>query len=67
MILFLLIFLIALSWIFIQYYFDNSQEVFDLNKVKNLHILEEVKDLEKTSQTYIQKNISTLDFEQAKQ
>lgn len=66
LILFVLIFLIALSWIFIQYYFDNSSEVFDLNTVKNLHVVEEIKGIEKKSQTYITKNISTLDFQQAR-
>lgn len=66
LILFLLIFLIVVSWIFIQYYFDNSHEVFDLNTVKNLHIVEEAKGLENLSQAYIEKNISTLDFETIK-
>lgn len=64
---FLLIFLVALSWIFIQYYFDNSREVFNLNTVKNLRLVEEVKNLEKTSTTFVKTTMSTLDFEQAKQ
>jgi len=66
LILFLLIFLIALSWIFIQYYFDNSHEVFSISAVKNLHLVEEVKNLEKTSQTFVKTTMSTMDFEQAK-
>jgi hypothetical protein len=65
-ILFLLIFLIVLSWIFIQYYFDNSHEVFSVNTVKNLHLVEEVKSLEVTGKTYVKTTMSTLDFEQAK-
>lgn len=65
-ILFLLIFLIAISWVFIHYYFDNSEEVFSVNTIKNLNILEEVKNLEKSSTTYVKTTISTLDFEQAK-
>jgi hypothetical protein len=58
--------LIAISWIFIQYYFDNSQEVFSVSAVKNLHLVEGVKSLEKTSQTFVEKTMSTMDFEQAK-
>ncbi len=66
LILFLLIFLIILSWIFIYFYFDNSREVFNLNTVKNLHIIENAKTFEKTSEQYIHKSISTIDFEKAK-
>lgn len=65
-ILFLLLFLIVLSWIFIQYYFDNSHEVFNINTVKDLHILEEVKNIKENSQSYAKTTISTIDFEKAK-
>ncbi len=37
-----------------------------MNAVKNLNLIEEVKALEQTSQTYVKTKISTLDFEQAK-
>ncbi len=66
-ILFLLLFLIVLSWIFIQYYFDNSHEVFNVNTVRDLHILEEVKNIKENSQSYVKTTISTIDFEKAKQ
>lgn len=58
--------MIAISWTFIQYYFDNSHEVFDANTVKNLNIVEEVKTLEQTSKNFVKTSVSTLDFEQAK-
>jgi len=66
LILFCLIFFVILAWIFIYFYFDNSHEVFNLNTVKNLHIVEDAKTFGKTSEQYIQKNISTIDFEKAK-
>jgi len=66
LILFLLIFLIAVSWVFIQYYFDNSHEIFSINTVKNLNLVEEVKTIEQTSKTYLKTTMTTLDFEHAK-
>jgi hypothetical protein len=57
---------VGVSSVFIQYYFDNSHEVFSVNTVKSLNLLEEVKSLEKTSQTYVKTKMSTLDFDQAK-
>ncbi len=38
-----------------------------MNTVKNLHILEEVKNFKENSQKYIKTPISTLDFEQVKE
>ncbi len=66
LILFVLIFLIICVWVFIQGYFDNSNEVFDLAAVKNLHLLEKTKTLEQKTAAYIKTTVSTLDFQKLK-
>lgn len=66
LILFVLIFLIICVWVFIQNYFDNSHEVFELGAVKNLHIIEKTKTLEKSTVSYVKNTVSTMDFEKLK-
>lgn len=66
LILFVLIFLIICAWVFIQNYFDNDHEVFDLNTVKNLNIIEKTKDIEKNTVSYLKNTVSTLDFQKLK-
>jgi MFS family permease len=66
LILFVLIFLIICAWVFIQNYFDNDHEVFNLNTVKNLNIVEKTKDIEKNTVSYLRETVSTLDFQKLK-
>jgi MFS family permease len=66
LILFVLIFLIVCVSVFIQNYFDNSHEVFNLGAVKNLHIIEKTKTLEKNTASYFKNTVSTMDFEKLK-
>lgn len=66
LILFVLIFLIICAWVFIHNYFDNDHEVFNLNTVKNLNILEKTKDIEKNTVSYLKNTVSTLDFQKLK-
>ncbi len=66
LILFVLIFLVICVWMFIQSYFDNSHEVFDLGAVKNLHIVEKTKTLEKNTVSYVKNTVSTMDFQKLK-
>ena len=62
LILFVLIFLIICVWVFIQNYFDNTHETFNLSSVKNLHLIEKTKNLEEETASYVKKTISTGDF-----
>jgi hypothetical protein len=55
LILFVLIFLIICAWVFIQNYFDNDHEVFNLWTVKNLNIVEKTKNLEQNTVFLFQK------------
>jgi Major Facilitator Superfamily len=66
LILFVLVFLIICAWVFIQNYFDNDHEVFQLNTVKNLNIVEKTKDIEKNTVSYFKDTITTLDFQKLK-
>lgn len=66
LILFVLIFLVVCVWIFIQNYFDNSQETFNLGAVQNLHIIEKTKSLEQTTEKYVKTRITTGDFQKIK-
>ena len=66
LILFVLIFLIICAWVFIQNYFDNDHEVFNLNTVKSLNIIERTKDIEKNTVSYLKDTVSTLDFQKIK-
>lgn len=66
LILFVLIFLIICVGFFIQNYFDNSHEVFNLNAVKNLHIVEKTKSLEQNTASYLKNTVSTMDFQKLK-
>jgi len=66
LILFVLIFLIVCVWIFIQNYFDNSHEVFNLGTVKNLHIVEKTKNIEEKTASYLKNTISIGDFQKLK-
>lgn len=66
LILFVLIFLIVCVWVFIQNYFDNSEEVFNLGAVKNLHIIEKTKSMEKNTASYLKNTVSTMDFQKLK-
>lgn len=66
LILFVLIFLIICVWVFIQNYFDNSHETFNVGAVKNLHLIEKTKALEATTATYIKTTVSTGDFQKIK-
>lgn len=66
LILFVLIFLIVCVSIFIQNYFDNAHEVFNLNTVKNLHIVEKTKNIEEKASSYLKNTVSTVDFQKLK-
>lgn len=66
LILFVLIFLIVCVGLFIQNYFDNSHEVFNLGAVKNLHIVEKTKNLEQNTASYLKNTVSTMDFQKLK-
>lgn len=66
LILFVLIFLVVCAWVFIENYFDNDQEVFNLSTVKNLNIVAKTKDLEKNTVSYFKETVSTLDFQKLK-
>jgi hypothetical protein len=66
LILFVLIFLIVCVGIFIQNYFDNSHEVFNLGAVKNLHIVEKTKNIEENTASYLKNTVSTMDFQKLK-
>ena len=66
LILFVLIFLIICAWVFIQNYFDNDHEVFNLNTVKSLNIIERTKDIEKNTVSYLKDTVSTLDLQKIK-
>lgn len=55
LILFVLIFLIICAWVFIENYFDNAHEVFNINTVKSLNIVEKTKDIEKNTVSWLQK------------
>ncbi len=66
LILFVLIFLIICVWVFIQNYFDNTHETFNLGAVKNLHLIEKTKNIEQETESYVKKTISTGDFEKIK-
>lgn len=66
LILFVLIFLIVCVGLFIQNYFDNSHEVFNLGAVKNLHIVEKTKSLEENTASYLKNTVSTMDFQKLK-
>ncbi len=66
LILFVLIFLTVCVGIFIQNYFDNSHETFNLGAVKNLHIMEKTKSIEQNTASYIKNTVSTMDFQKLK-
>ena len=66
LILFVLIFLIVCVGLFIQNYFDNSHEVFNLGAVKNLHIVEKTKNIEENTASYLKNTVSTIDFQKLK-
>ncbi len=66
LILFMLIFLVICVWVFIENYFDNSHEVFDLNAVKELHVIEKTKNLEQKTVNYIKNTVTTVDFQRIK-
>ncbi len=66
LILFMLIFLVICAWVFIQNYFDNDHEVFNLNTVKNLNIVEKTKNIEQNTVHYFKNTVSTLDFQKVK-
>jgi hypothetical protein len=66
LVLFVLIFLVVCVWIFIQTYFDNSSELFDMNAVKNLKIVEKAKDITQVTEEYVKKTVSTSDFQKLK-
>jgi len=66
LILFVLIFLIVCVGLFIQNYFDNSHEVFNLGAVKNLHIVEKTKNIEENTASYLKNTVSTMDFQKLK-
>ncbi len=66
LILFVLIFLIICAWVFIENYFDNAHEVFNINTVKSLNIVEKTKDIEKNTVSYFKNTVSTLDFQKLK-
>jgi hypothetical protein len=66
LIIFVLIFLIICVWVFIQNYFDNSHEVFNLGAVKNLHLIEKTKNLEHVTESYVKSTVSTGDFQKIK-
>lgn len=66
LILFVLIFLIVCVWVFIANYFDNSHEVFNLGAVKNLHLIEKTKSLEKMTENYVKNTVTTGDFQKMK-
>ena len=51
---------------FIQNYFDNTHETFNLGAVKNLHLIDKTKNLEQETASYVKKTISTGDFEKIK-
>ncbi len=64
--LFVLMFLIVCVSVFIFNYFDNSSETFWLSSVKNLHVVEKAKSVEKWARTFIKNTISTKDFTEVK-
>jgi hypothetical protein len=66
LILFVLIFLVICAWVFIENYFDNDHEVFNLGTVKNLNIVAKTKDLEKNTVSYLKETVTTLDFQKLK-
>lgn len=51
---------------FIQNYFDNSHEVFNLGAVKNLHLIEKTKNLEHVTESYVKSTVTTGDFQKIK-
>lgn len=65
LILFVLIFLVVCLWVFIMNYFDNSQEVFNLETVTHLHIVEKTKNLGSKA-AFLKNTVTTGDFEKLK-
>lgn len=66
LVLLVLIFLIVCVWIFIQAYFDNSSEVFNMSAVKNLHIVDKAKEIEHSTGSYVKTTVTTGDFQKIK-
>lgn len=66
LVLLVLIFLIVCVWMFIQSYFDNSAEVFNMNAVKNLHIVDKAKEIEHSTGAYVKTTVTTGDFQRIK-
>ena len=62
----MLIFLVICVWVFIANYFDNSHEVFNLSAVKDLHLIEKTKNLEKVTENYVKTTVTTGDFQKMK-
>lgn len=66
MILFILVFLCICVWMYSRSYFDNSEEEFNLSTIKNLKVIDKIKNTDLVHGDYIKNVVSTVDFEKIK-